>query len=84
MFIKKKNNYNYTYISVQKLGLSVRRFEIVYYSPWEVKTWTVHSLCKLTPEGGKHELWTVQIFSILVRNILCFTIPGPKIPHSRF
>ena len=59
---------------------------IVYYAPREEKTWTVHSSCKLPPEPKARVANTsceLANFIPVVR-ILFFTIPGPKIPHSRF
>ena len=64
-----------------------RRAKIVYYTPREEKTWTVHSSYKLPLEPKSR----VAIYTscglanfIPVVRILFFAIPGPKTPHSRF
>ena len=52
--------------------------QIVYYAPREEKTETVHTSCKLPNTRCGLANFTP------VERILFFTIPGPKIPHSRF
>ena len=65
--------------------LSVRYEEIVYYAPREEKTRTVHISCKLPPEPKTRMANTRcgLVNFTPVERILFFTIPGPKIPHSR-
>ena len=58
----------------------------VYYAPREEKTWSVHISCKLPPEP-KASVANTRCGSANftpVKRILFFTIPGPKILHSRF
>ena len=60
-------------------------YEIVYYAPREEKIWTVHISYKFPPEPKTRVANTrcgLANFTPVER-ILFFTIPGPKIPHSR-
>ena len=52
--------------------------KIVYYTTREVKSWPVQSTCKLANMCSG-----VALFIPMLR-IRFFTIPGPKIPHSRY
>ena len=92
-----KGSWNYIYIILNYYSvLSMRFFKSSYCSKFNIiflfvknrveKTWTVHISCKLLPEPKTtvaNICYGVALF-ISALCILFFTIPGPKIPHSRF
>ena len=62
------------------------KISIVYYAPREEKTWTVHNLCKLTPEPKAR---VANISCGLanftpVERIRFFFTSRPKMPYFRF